>query len=68
MKDYSSIRRVIVSQSARETNRLIADDWILLDASSYEGRAQFVLGREFDFDLKGFYEAARAFGKAMRHE
>ena len=66
MRDFSTIRRVVVSQSARETNRLIANDWILLDASSYNGRAQFVLGREFDFDAKGFCEAACALRKAMQ--
>lgn len=66
MRDYSTIGKIKVSQSARETNRLLADDWVLLDASSYNGQAQFVLGREFDFDARGFYEAACALGKAMR--
>ena len=66
MRDFSTIRRVVVSQSARETNRLIANDWILLDASSYNGRAQFVLGREFDFDAKSFCEAACELRKAMQ--
>ena len=66
MQNYSAMRKVRVSHSARETNRLLADDWILLDASSFNGRAQFVLGREFDFDAKGFCEAACALRKAMQ--
>ena len=66
MQNYSAMRKVLVSHSARETNRLLADDWILLDASSFNGRAQFVLGREFDFDAKGLYEAACALRKAMQ--
>ena len=60
MRDFSTIRRVKISQSARETNRLIADDWVLLDASSYNGKAQFVLGREFDCD---FQEFVRSFNR-----
>ncbi|MBQ6971732.1 MAG: hypothetical protein IJP86_05170 [Synergistaceae bacterium] len=66
MRDFSTIKRVMVSRSAREANRLIADDWILLDVSSYKGKAQFVLGREFDFDAKAFYEATCALRKAMQ--
>lgn len=65
MQDCSTIRRVRVSQSAHETNRLLADGWVLLDASSFNGRAQFVLGREFDFEdclIRGNVEGDRDAG------
>ena len=39
----------------------------MLDASSFNGRAQFVLGREFDFDAEGFCKAARGVREAVCH-
>lgn len=51
MKDYSSITQVRISESEAETNRLLADEWVLMDVGNQQGKILFVLGMPYTFGL-----------------
>lgn len=50
MRDYSSITQVKISESEAETNRLLSEDWVLLDVYRGNQTPLFILGQEFHFD------------------
>lgn len=50
MRDYSSITQVRISESEAETNRLLSDEWLLMDVGRLpSGRPLFVLGLPYTF-------------------
>ncbi len=60
MKDYSVIRKVHISTSVEITNNLLADEWVLMNVFSENGRPVFVLGLPFSLDLENLSGTAKS--------
>lgn len=52
MRDYSSITQVRISESEAETNRLLSDEWVLMDVANQQGKILFVLGLPYTFAFR----------------
>ena len=64
MIDCTSITQVKITDSDSEVNKLLAGEWVLLDACNREGIPVFVLGLPYQFDIDAYCANAVSLSEA----